>query len=119
MILPMIIPLVYSSVFKRKHLIEIILITLLMILIVIAYWPLTIGFQSAANILPKFILFVFVPLAILFCYWNYKKDGNNHFEKIGITHYNLESSFKLGLIFIPFMIFITFSVKYFTGISSS
>jgi hypothetical protein len=53
MLIPMIIPLLYGIKYKRESLLEIIIITLIMIGIVIAYWPLTVGFTSSANIISE------------------------------------------------------------------
>ena len=114
----MILPIVYIALYKRQYIVEIILITLTMIFAVIAYWPLTTGFRTTANILPKFILFVFIPYIILFVYWKLKKNSENHFKLLGLTNKNLERSFKLGLALIPLMILITFLAKYMIGLST-
>lgn len=86
-----------------------------MILSVIAYWPLTLGFQATANLIPKFILFVIIPFILLQSYWKYKKNKENHFELLGLTNKNLEKSFKLGLALIPLMILVTFLAKHMIG----
>jgi membrane protease YdiL (CAAX protease family) len=111
MIIPMILPLIYTLKYRRDSFFEIILITLSMIFFVIAYWPLTIGFRSTANIISKYILLVLIPYVILKIYWIYKNEKRDHFEQLGLTNKGLESSFKLGLMLIPIMLFITFLAK--------
>lgn len=114
----MILPIFYTAIYKRKFLIEILIITLSMIFTVIAYWPLTTGFQATANIIPKYILFVIMPFLFLIIFWKLRNNKENHFELFGLTEKNLEKSFKLGLSLIPVMLFITFLAKFFMGFSS-
>ena len=111
MVIPMVLPLVYTAFFKKKYFFEIGIITFSMIFTVIAYWPLTTGFQATANIIPKSILFVISPFILLSIYWKCKKNKEDHFSLFGLTDKNLEKSFKLGLMFIPLMLFITFLAK--------
>ena len=118
MVVPMVLPLVYTAMYKRNYLVEILLIISSMMFIVLAYWPLTTGFQATANIIPKFILFVFVPFTLLLSYWKLKKEREDHFALVGLTETNIERSFKLGLALIPLMILTTFVVKYMIGLSS-
>jgi len=120
MLIPMIIPLLYGIKYKRESLLEIIIITLIMIGIVIAYWPLTVGFNSSANIITKFLLFVLVPL--LFLYLTFKIRNKKRKEKLdfqfsqfGITSIGIEKSLKLGFLFLPLMLFVTFLAKYMMG----
>jgi len=110
MILPMILPFVYTLFHKKKALEEIVIITFLILFIIIAYWPLTLGFRSTANIITKFILFVFLPFIILFVYEWRKKNYMNIFEKFGISNKGIEFSFKLGLLLIPIMLLVTFII---------
>jgi membrane protease YdiL (CAAX protease family) len=117
MLIPMVLPIVYTALYKRQYVVEIILITITMIFTVFAYWPLTTVLQTTANILPKFILFVFIPFIILIVYWKLKNNKENHFKLLGLTN-NLESSLKLGLALIPLMILVTFLAKYMIGLSN-
>lgn len=117
MVVPMVLPIIYTVLYKRQYLVEILLITLSMIFTVIAYWPLTTGFRATANIIPKYLLFVFFPFVILLIFWKIKKNNENHFELVGITENNLEKSFKLGLLLIPIMLLITLIVKAYLGFS--
>ena len=108
MILPLTLPIIYSILYKKKSLNEILIITFSIILIIIGYWPLTLGFKSTANIIPKFILFVFLPFIFLYTYERGKHNNKNIFERIGITNKGIERSFKLGLILIPVMLLVTY-----------
>ena len=108
MILPLTLPIIYSILYKKKSLNEILIITFSIILIIIGYWPLTLGFKSTANIIPKFILFVFLPFILLYIYERGKHNNKNIFERIGITNKGIERSFKLGLILIPVMLLVTY-----------
>ncbi len=110
MLIPMIIPLIYSAKYKRGSIDEIIAIFFTMIFIVIAYWPLTLGFNSTANIVTKFLLFVFLPLIVLFITWKLKnkskkKKKDYSFKQFGITENGFEKSLKLGFIFLPIMLY--------------
>ena len=91
-----------------------------MIGIVIAYWPLTVGFHSSANIITKFLLFVLVPLFFLFL--TFKTRNKQSKEKLdfqlnqfGISSNGIEKSLKLGFLFLPLMLFVTFLAKYMMG----
>ena len=89
MLIPMLIPLIYSAKYKRGSIGEISAIFFTMVFIVIAYWPLTNGFNSDANIVTKFLLFVFLPLIVLFVTWKLKnkskKEKDYSFKQFGIS----------------------------------
>jgi len=121
MLIPMILPIVYALKFKRDSLIDICVITLTMIFIVIAYWPFTIGFSSSANIITKFLLFVLIPLFLLYITWRIrnrskKKKQDFPFKQYGLTEEGFEKSLKLGFLFLPIMLIATFSAKYLIGV---
>ena len=120
MLIPMIIPIIYGIKYKRDSLLEIIIITLVMIFIVILYWPLTLGLNSSANIITKFLLFVLVPL--FFLYLSYKirnkqrrKKLEFQYNQFGITSNGIKKSLKLGFLFLPLMLFITYLAKTMIG----
>lgn len=116
MLIPMVLPILYAVKYKRESLVEILLITITMIFIVVAYWPFTVGFNSDANIFPKFLLFVFIPLIVLYLTWkirNKDKKKDYPFEQFGITNKGIEKSLKFGLILIPIMLIVTFIAKSF------
>ena len=120
MITPMIIPILYGIKYKRESLLEITIITFVMIFIVISYWPLTLGLNSSANIITKFLLFILVPLFFLFFLFKIrtkqkKEKQDFQFNQFGISKDGLKKSLKLGFLFIPIMLFITFLAKYIIG----
>ena len=120
MLIPMVLPLAYAVKYKRDSLIEIGVITFTMILIVIAYWPFTLGFNSTSNIVTKFILFVLLPLILLNITWKIqnkskKKKQESSFEQFGIKEEGFEKSLYLGLLFLPLMLVVTFTSKYMIG----
>ena len=88
MLIPMIIPIIYGIKYKRDSLLEIIIITLVMIFIVILYWPLTLGLNSSANIITKFLLFVLVQL--FFLYLTYKIRNKQRRKKLEFQYNQLE-----------------------------
>ena len=117
MLIPMVLPLVYAVKYKRDSLIEIGVITFTMIFIVVAYWPLTLGLNSTSNIVTKFVLFVFVPLVFLYITWKIRNKQKNKkqeysFKQFGITEERFEKSLKLGFLFLPIMLIVTFIAKY-------
>jgi membrane protease YdiL (CAAX protease family) len=120
MLIPMIIPIIYGIKYKRDSLLEIGIITFSMIFIVIAYWPLTQGLSSSANIITKFLLFILFPLFFLYIAWRIqnkqkKKKQDFEFNQYGITNEGFEKSLKLGFLFLPIMLLVTFLVKYLIG----
>jgi len=120
MLIPMVLPLAYAVKYKRDSLIEIGVITFTMIFIVVAYWPLILGLNSTSNIVTKFLLFVFLPLVFLFITWKIrnkqkKKKQEYSFKQFGITEEGFEKSLKLGFLFLPIMLMVTFIAKYMIG----
>jgi membrane protease YdiL (CAAX protease family) len=120
MLISMVLPLAYAVKYKRDSLIEIGVITFTMIFIVVAYWPLILGLNSTSNIVTKFLLFVFVPLVFLFITWKIrnkqkKKKQEYSFKQFGITEEGFEKSLKLGFLFLPIMLMVTFITKYMIG----
>lgn len=116
----MVLPLAYAVKYKRDSLIEIGVITFTMIFIVVAYWPLICGFNSSAYIVTKFLLFVLIPLVVLYITWRIrnktkKKKQEFSFKQFGITEEGFEKSLKLGFLFIPIMLLVTFIAKYMIG----
>ena len=122
MLIPMIIPIIYGIKYKRESFLEISIVTLFMIFIVIAYWPLTLELNSSANIVVKFLLFVLVPLFFLYLTFKIrnkqrKKNLVFHLDQFGISGIGIEKSLKLGFIFIPLMLLVTYFAKYMIGVS--
>ena len=120
MLIPMIIPIIYGLKYKRESLQEISVITVVMIFIVIVYWPLTLGLNSSSNIIAKTLLFVLVPIFFLLLLFKIRaKLGNEkqdfQLNLFGITRNGFYKSMKLGFLFLPFMLIVTFLVKYMMG----
>jgi len=116
MLVPLIIPLFYTLIYKKKSILDVALIILIMVLIVIFYWPLTMVLSTSSNIITKLLLFIALPLIVLYISWrllNNKKDFT--FDRFGITNNGIEKSMKLGFLFIPIMLFVTFIAKYLIG----
>lgn len=117
MLIPMFLPLVYALRYKRESLIEIGLIILSMVLIVILYWPLTLGFDSTSNIVTKFLLFILLPLFLLYTACKIQNKLKNEkqeisFEQFGITRDGFGKSLRLGLLSIPLMLLVTYAARY-------
>jgi len=115
MILPMILPIFYCFKYKRESLVEILAIILTMIIIVILYWPLSNNFFTSQNILAKFVLFVFLPILILYILSPEKSLFS--LKKYGIKKAGFKKSFSLSLLLLPVMLGVTFIIKYFSGVS--
>lgn len=85
-----------------------------MVIIVITYWPLTTELILPSNIAVKFILFVFIPILILYIAGKNKQQDENttySFDKFGISTNGIKQSIKLSLILIPVMLLSTFLIK--------
>lgn len=113
MLIPMLLPLVYSSIYKKESFREIAMITFLMIVLVILYWPLTILIITPANIVVKFFLFVVLPVPALVILQRNKKPLS--FNQYGIQKKGIGKSVLLSVMFLPLMILTTFMVKYYSG----
>jgi membrane protease YdiL (CAAX protease family) len=111
MILPMILPLFYSLKYKRNALSEILAILFIMTIIIIVYWPLSLGIPSAGNIVVKFLLFVLFPLVLLFAIQREKTSFLKHF---GIQRKGIKKSLQWGLLLLPIMLLVTFAISYFS-----
>jgi len=117
----MIIPFLYTFKHKKESVLDILIIIIIMTIIVILYWPLTTSIYSLANIFSKFLLFLFFPLLIIFLTFririNNGKQNDYNLSQFGISSKGIRKSSKLGLYFIPFMIGVTFFVKFTMNIS--
>ena len=116
MLLPMFIPLFYCLRFKKESFADTGIIFLVMVIIVVIYWPLTIALVTTSNILVKFLLFVFLPILLLLIFRHDKSVLN--LSLYGIKKDRLKGSLILGFLFIPIMIIVTFIVKFYIGVTS-
>ncbi len=113
MLVPMFLPIFYCIKYKRESLAEIVAIILTMTFIVIAYWPLSNLIITSQNILVKIILFIILPIIILF---TFKHDGHIlNLGQFGIRKNGLKKSLWLCALFLPIMLGVTFVIKYFNG----
>jgi membrane protease YdiL (CAAX protease family) len=115
MLLPIIPLLVYVLLRKRVYLAEVFAIFLVMVTIVVVYWPLTTVVPSPANIVVKFTLFVFVPLVVLLALQGRKTQIR--LADFGLKTEGMKASILLSLAFLPIMLLITFVVHWHNGAS--
>jgi len=117
MLIPMVIPIAYCFLKKKKSLPEMGIIALTMILIVIFYWPMTTSIVTNSNIVVKFLLFVLFPLIMLGAlkFFSKKEKSLLNLSLYGVKKEGIKKSLKLGFLFIPIMIITTFIVKYIIG----
>ncbi len=106
MLVPMIIPIIYCWKYSRENLGKLWPVILSMVLIVLLYVPLLdiiqapymIGYASV-----KFIVFVFMPLAILY-FWNRERDMKKTLAGFGVRKKGAEESLKLSAFVLPAML---------------
>ena len=106
MLVPMIIPVLYCWKYQKENLKKLWPIIISMVLIVVLY-------TSVFGIIPvpyqveyttiKFILFVFMPLAILY-FWNKEHNLKNMLAGFGIRKKGTEESLKLSAFVLPVML---------------
>jgi membrane protease YdiL (CAAX protease family) len=119
MLLPMIIPLIYCVKYKRETLFEIGIITLVMVLIVVLYWPLltsNLAFAYTYQVV-KVILFVLLPLTFFLIIK--RNTSPLHGALYGVTKQGLKKSFFWFLLLLPIMLVVTGCIQYFIGVTWS
>ena len=108
MIIPIIIPIIYCWKWKPDNLKHIWPILLSMILIVVLYTTLLKAFDTPQEYyvgytIAKFILFVFLPLGIL--YWRSDdRDLRKILSGLGVRRKGAGKSLKLSILFLPIML---------------
>ena len=115
MLVPMLLPLFYCIKYKRESLVEIASIILVMIIIVVLYWPLLVSnfLLTYTYIAVKFLLFFILPIIILLLLKRDKSILN--LGQYGIRKDGLKKSLGLCTLFLPIMLGVTFVIKYFNG----
>jgi len=115
MLLPMLIPIFYCLKYKKQSSKIIGLISFVVILIVILYWPLlNLNFLGEYTyICTKFFLFVILPLIFLQLIESKKTQIN--FIHYGIKKQKLKESTKFFIFFIPIMILATITIQLING----
>ncbi|MCK4757112.1 MAG: CPBP family intramembrane metalloprotease [Thermoplasmata archaeon] len=100
----------------KKHIKEILLISLVLLIIVILYWPVLVFFENIPYIgylLGKTVLFVLVPLLIFYFYFKNKNQSINIFgtlKRFGVRKPGLEKSIFLSLLLLPIMLLANYIV---------
>ena len=116
MILPMIVPLFYSIRYRRDSLKEIIGILIIMITIIIVYWPLLTSeyLSSATYVATKILLFLVIPCGILLLLR--RSSISSLLPRIGLQKKGIRHSFVLGILFLPLMLIVTFLLHFVNGV---
>ena len=116
MLLPMVIPIFYCLKFKRESLVKIGMLTTVMILIVILYWPLLttnfLGNYTYTSV--KFFLFVLLPILGL----QIVKSNKNALDlnRYGLKLQGLKKSTWLFVLFLPIMLGVTIAIQLINGV---
>lgn len=116
MLIPIAIPILYCWKYSRENLEKLWPILLSMLLIVLFYVPLSnvLRVPYIGYIVLKFIIFVFMPLAIL--YWADKKRNLEHtLADFGVRKKGTEESVRLSLFCIPAMLITIAIVSFLLG----
>jgi len=125
MLIPLIIPIAYCILYKKNRIVDSIIIFIIMVTIVIFYWPVTNLFSSTANLYAKFLIFIILPIIFLFfydkAYHFFVKSDDKIFDwkLFGINTEGLEKSLKYGLLFIPLMSLTTFIIFWILNIQTN
>jgi len=117
MLIPMIVPLIYCVKYKRESFTEIGIITLVMILIVVLYWPLLSSNLALTYTYPvaKVLLFVLLPLTSFLVI---KRDTSPLQGSLyGVTKQGLKKSFFWFILFLPLMLVVTGCIQFFIGVT--
>jgi membrane protease YdiL (CAAX protease family) len=117
MLVPMILPFVYCMKFKRDALFEIGSITVVLMLIVVLYWPLLMSNFLLAYTYTgtKVLLFVFLPLVTFLLM---KRNSSPLQGSLyGIEKKSMKNSMVWCLLFLPFMLIVTGLIQFFHGIT--
>ena len=119
MLIPLILPLFYCAKFKRESLVEIGQIIIVMVLIVVFYWPLiTSNFFSAYTyIVIKTLLFVVLPI-VTFVLIQRSTTGL-HLSLYGVKKQGVRKSLVWFVLLLPVMFAITFVIHFINNGSSN
>ncbi|MBN1860742.1 MAG: hypothetical protein JW840_04690 [Candidatus Thermoplasmatota archaeon] len=115
MLLPLILPLIYCVKYKKESFVEIGTIILVMVLIVLLYWPMVTStiFFSYTYIVTKFLLFVVLPIISFVLI-----QGNTtpfHLDIYGLKKQGVRMSLFWFLLLLPVMLATTFIIHYFSN----
>ena len=117
MLVPMILPLLYSSVKMRASFKDIGLLFLLMSGIVLVYWPLItsnlVGDYTYSVM--KFALFVFLPLLALLI--SQRQRIVDILHTLGLHRQGVHKSILWFLVLVPLMLIVTGGIAYYNGVN--
>jgi membrane protease YdiL (CAAX protease family) len=116
MLIPMIIPLVYCVRYQKKSLLDILTIALVLVVIVIVYWPLVTSniFLDYTYLVTKFFLFLLLPILLLA--FLHRNVALLHPRIYGFKKERLKTSLLWFMIFLPIMLLTTGVIQYVQGI---
>ncbi len=112
MLLPLILPVVYCVKYKKESFVEIGAIIVVMVLIVLFYWPMVTStiFSSYTYIVTKYFLFVVLPIISFVLI-----QGNItplRLSTYGLKKQGVRTSLIWFLLLLPVMLVITFAIQY-------
>jgi membrane protease YdiL (CAAX protease family) len=118
MLIPMLLPLFFCIKFKKETLFEIVTIALVMMLIVLLYWPLITSniFSTYTYVGVKILLFVILPLVIFLLIK--RNTSPLHIAAYGITKEGVKKSIVWFILLLPIMLIITGLIQYYLGMDS-
>jgi len=116
MLMPLILPLFYAARYKREAFIEIGTISLVMVLIVLLYWPLITStiFSTYTYIVTKFLLFVVLPIVAFVLLQ--RNITPLHLGIYGVKKQGVRKSLMWFVLLLPAMLVTTFVIQYFHGV---
>lgn len=117
MLIPLILPLIYSVRYKRESFFDIGKICLVMVLIVLLYWPLITStiFSTYTYIVIKFLLFVVFPILIFVLFQH--NTTPLHPDLYGLKKQGLQKSLVWFVLLLPVMLVTSLVIQYFHGVS--
>jgi membrane protease YdiL (CAAX protease family) len=116
MLVPMLLPLFFCIKFKKETFFEIVTITLIMVLIVLLYWPLVTSniFSSYTYVGVKILLFVILPIVIFILIK--RNTSPLHIAVYGIRKEKVKKSIVWFVLLLPIMLVITGLIQYYHGV---
>ncbi len=115
-LLCLLIPIGYSFLNDKKCIKEILLISFILLVIVILYWPFMVFFENipyVGYLLGKLLLFVIFPFIMFYLYIKYinkKINIGQTLSEFGVQRAGIKDSMQYFLILLPIMLFANFIV---------
>jgi membrane protease YdiL (CAAX protease family) len=116
MLIPMLIPLFFCIKFKKETFFEIVAITLVMVLIMLLYWPLVTSdiFSTYTYVGVKIILFLILPLVMFILIK--RNTSPLHIAAYGIKKEGAKKSIVWFVLLLPMMLMTTGLIQYYQGV---